>query len=249
MQSLLESWQNWRINRQIARYSQQEVSGYKIIGDQQLYFPNVNRRLSDKGGYIDVLKGAGHMLQYVQGLSCPTILDVGTGKGSAVRQLRESFYGERLRFMGTGLVEYPETIANLGGKQNFRQTSAEFLEGVDDVSIGGIIGVYSIAHSKFGGRIARQFDRVLVEGGAIKVNFHNNDRTMKSFVRTLKRRGYDVSTAWKPHMTDSLPHVSILVVAVKPRPGDTPFTTTAKSLMEQDVQDCERQNAVYLRRF
>lgn len=238
MTSLWERWQEKRIERQLINYTQEELSGRY----------EVSRRITGSGGYIDVLKGIGNILSYVKGLSIPTILDVGTGKAKAISDLRLGPYGQGLRFIGTGLVEYPETIDNLGGKENFRQTAGEFLAGIEDHSIGGIIAVYSVANSKAIGRVARQFDRVLIEGGVIKVNFHEQSR-QRRFARALKKMGYDVATAWKPHITETLPKVSVTIVAVKPQKGERQFSTTAKQLLEADLNECENQNiALQLRR-
>lgn len=136
------------------------------------------------------------------------ILDVGAGRGYAAEEFADVAFSHERRFIGTAL-RFNRSLVNAFGEGNFHITSAEVLRGVEDESIGGILGVYSApAYSVNHAQVARRFNEVLVPGGIIKVSLFLTSPSRTNFMHELNDLGYDVMA----QRVDK----RIIVVAIKP---------------------------------
>jgi hypothetical protein len=140
--------------------------------------------------YVTNLYGIAHTLEHAP--KGRPILDVGTGRGFAIQELKESPLGKERQFIAIGLKHYP-SIESTIGEENFHITSAETLRGIENNSIGAILGAYSVAYSEAPTLVANRFDEVLVPGGLIKLSFFS-DGKQEPFIERLKALGYDVAT-------------------------------------------------------
>lgn len=201
------------------RMDQEEVAGYN------------NCRGKDQ--YIKALYGVGGFFNQVRSTGCNRIVDIGTGYGYAIGEFMQDKHYRDLDFSVTNLT-HNKGLAKLPQEKVYI-TPAEEMEGFEPQSIGGIVGLNSIAYSVAPGLVAGRLDEILVPGGVIKATFRHplsidmkeyGFQTPEHFVKYWKKLGYDVEI-----------YKGMAVVAVKP--GDTKGMT-AKTIIEQDLESLKR---------
>lgn len=194
--------------------------------------------------YVTLLSGVKNFFNYVRGLGENNlILDIGAGEMTAINQFAQSSLGEGLRFEATILTQ-PKTENNLKMVKSY-QVPVETLQGIPDRSVGGIMGVLSIAYSITPILAIKSIDRVLVPGGIIKGAFRNMDtggkrgyagiRKSLDFKKGFQELGYDVAVdRWS---SQSGRYESVLL-AIKPG-GKNP--SRAEELLRTDAESAGQQ--------
>lgn len=175
--------------------------------------------------YERSLCGVNSLFEYLKTIKTSNkVLDIGSGLTIGIHGLSERKVAEGLDFIGTGLVRRDE-IQNFLGHERFMVTAAELLNGIQNQSIAGVLGVYSLAYS-FPELAVARLDQILVPGGVIKANFRGKTptgepvphdfydktdfKTHDPFSEILISLGYDLAT------TIDLDDVSEVMLAVKP---------------------------------
>jgi hypothetical protein len=149
------------------------------VADKIKILRSVDRRAYEIGRdgieYVRELQGVEKLFQYVRDLnSSNRILDIGAGRTRGIRDLSKSQYGEGLTFEATVLT-MPEINEWTLRRDQIHKTSVELLNGIEDESIGGALGVYSVAYSESPQFAARGINRILVPGGVFKGAFNNQN--------------------------------------------------------------------------
>lgn len=187
--------------------------------------------------YVEEFRGVKQLFDYVRTLKTPLVLDIGAGTTRGVASLSHSLYGTRLAFEATVLRHPPVTLKE-GGVGHVYHTSVERLRGVQDNSVGCILGMLSIAYSADPALAIQNIDRVLAPGGVLKARFYRikappeefKPKQAGAFIQELEKRGYDIAV-------DN--YEKGVVLAIKPGGnGDAPSASAllradAESLMEQ----------------
>jgi ubiquinone/menaquinone biosynthesis C-methylase UbiE len=129
----------------------------------------------DAAEYKCLAFGLDEFLKHASSLSPhPKILDLGTGKGEAIGELRNDQLYSNIDFYGLGLTKYPEHEKNFA-PGHFIRSSAEKMK-IDSNSISGAISVFgAITHSLAPELIVAELNRVLVKRGVVKFINRNND--------------------------------------------------------------------------
>ena len=119
--------------------------------------------------------GLNKFFKYASSLSPkPKILDLGTGKGEAIRGFRSDGNYSDIDFYGLGLTNYPEHQTNFV-PGHFIRSSAEKMK-IESNSVQGAISVFGpMTHSLAPELIVSELNRVLVEKGVVKFVNRNND--------------------------------------------------------------------------
>ena len=222
------------------------------VDERLAVFSNLDRRggtqtyILDRSSseYKAKLHGLRHFFSHIRSLcDNPTVCDIGTGKGSAIKGLKTDTITEGINFIGTNLTDsYQETVEQNIGKGNHFVTAAEELVLGDRPakSVHGFLGVYSIAESGDLPTVAKNLDYYLAPGGAIKVMVYPEENGQSEFVETLQELGYNVAVI-KPAYRKlrrliGAEHPNV-VLAIKPDP--TRKLPTAQELMSKDRMDFE----------
>ncbi|HWY78971.1 MAG TPA: methyltransferase domain-containing protein [Candidatus Sulfotelmatobacter sp.] len=125
---------------------------------------NVERNLKD---YMRSFPSLVSFLEYVRyQTESNKILDIGAGKAVGINELAGDPLGEGLDFTATGLVA-PYNSTDEPNKVPYLTTSGEFLAGVTDESIGGVLSLHSITYTPSRQKTVNALDRVLVPGGIV----------------------------------------------------------------------------------
>jgi|GEM_PF-6867324 len=211
-----------KITRQLQRLRYLEMHPERRI---DLKF---GRNLAD---YTIKLGGLKKFLGYVrENAGSNTVLDVGAGRAVAVDELAVNPMSEGLHLVATGLVHPPE-VGGQTPRVPFLVTSGEFLEGVEDTSVGGIIAVDSLIYSASPESVVDTFDRVLTPGGAVKASMlisrpHDlrnfTTAISKDYFSLFQKKGYDVA----------VDETGKILLAIKPG-GSSDITAAA--LLLQDL--------------
>ncbi len=158
----------------------------------------------DMGEYQVVLGGLANYFDYIKQnkdrLGSSLVIDVGAGKGVAVRTMKMNPMTEGLSIGATVLKVTNEVRENVG-EDLLYATPVEKLRGINDNSVAGIISVYGMAYSQVPSEAVASVDRVLVPGGVVKAVFNHkriesstnlNQLTPEDFAREFYKRNYDV---------------------------------------------------------
>lgn len=215
--------------------------------------------------YIDRLVGLQGVFEYVRWLEHPSVLDVGTGKGYALEDMRRWKRTEGIDLMATGLRRYPELEQTVGW-ENFRLTTVEVLRGIPAGKLGAVIDVAAIMYAQTVRAATQRIDEVLAPGGILKtyilspIKASTLPPTMdpRHLRKQLELRGYDVVLYRHPpdEENDEYREREVLL-AIKPgRPatiGDifpqfagttqAAESFTAKWFLDYDLSSTERQMA------
>ena len=199
--------------------------------------------------YEDELRGLRAFFDYVRQLETSnTVLDIGAGRMFAISDFvyyPDKFGSHGLDFHATvltPLTAYPRNPCKdpeFLFKDKTFLTPAEYLEGIPDESMGGILAVFSIAYSRKPEFAMRRIDEVLVPGGIVKAKFPMKTAGLmidpERFTAELKRLGYDVAIRTLPTKKDDGNEV---VLAKKPG-GNA--AVSAEEILELD-KDLFAQN-------
>jgi hypothetical protein len=190
-------------------------------------------------------QGLDYFFDYASRLESNVILDIGTGKGVALREM-QSRYGNRFKFIGTRLsYALDDEIDPL---IQVIPTSAEILYGIPDESVAGVLAGYSIAYSAKPEYALRRIDQVLIPGGVIKAVFydvkdefasHTNIKSSAEFENELRSHGYDTSVSTKKKDGE-------LLVAIKP---GFDLSKSASDLLLDDQSNNSMYQRDYFRNF
>ena len=193
----------------------------------------VSRELKD---YEGKLHGTKHFFQYV--IDHPTlpkkILEIGIGEGRGFLALSQK-YKEKLSFTGTALHRLPDSVV----PDQVRLTSAEMLTGIENASIGGIYGLYSIPYAE-PVLACRRMDKVLAPGGVIKTIFPHQSwemikmKSSEPFEEVWRKMGYDIAIEERNFLYDRF----MVIIAIKPGGKKT---VSAKKLLEKDGADYDKK--------
>lgn len=197
----------------------------------------------DGEDYVGVLLGLKHFFNYVKHLETSNlVLDIGAGELWGVRELSGSSFGEGIRFETT--ILRPKTINHLGKDDVIHAVPVETLNGISDESVGGVMGVYSVAYSDAPAFAIRSIDRVLVPGGVIKATFMpklgpyykrvGQLKKYTEFKNELQKLNYDLATYDKYTFIEN----HSLLLAIKPGGKNQ---ITAKELLKIDRESVGRQ--------
>lgn len=130
--------------------------GYQTDRDLSGYYETINKYYIEK--FVE------HVISFSDN---PSLLDLGTGKGFAAKELRQKYNSDSLRVVGTSMTLSKELEENLGNG-NYHITSAESLRRVGKVD--GILAVHSLNYvdpKLFVPRV----NELLNDGGIILANF------------------------------------------------------------------------------
>lgn len=186
-------------------------------------------------GYVSSLQGSGR------------VLDIGAGTTRGAHDLSLFVKPMGLDVEATVLTDPPQQPLTLP-PDKVHLTSAEYLEGVNDESVDGIIAFSSIMYSVSPELTIRRINQVLPPGGALKATFnpHNRDifiegrpeeligRNSDAFVGELERLGYDVA------LDKRFDYGFDVLLAIKPGNEDQ---KSASQILEADAEHYENQQA------
>jgi hypothetical protein len=202
---------------------------------------STNRNAED---YVRLLSGVRNFFSYVRDLGESNIvLDIGAGEMTAINQFSRSSLGKGLHFEATILTQ-PKKESNLKMVKS-HQVPVETLRGISDRSVGGIIGVLSIAYSSRPILAITSIDRVLVPGGIIKAAFRNMDtsgkrgyagiRKSSDFKDGFQELGYDVAVdKWNGQNG----RYESVLLAIKP---GGKASVKAEKLLQADGESADQQ--------
>ncbi|MBI5531014.1 MAG: methyltransferase domain-containing protein [Candidatus Doudnabacteria bacterium] len=129
----------------------------------------------DAAEYECLIFGLNQFFKYASSLSPkPKILDLGTGKGEAIRGFRNNGNYSGIDFYGLGLTNFPEHQTNFA-PGHFIKSSAEKMK-IESNSVQGAISVFgAMTHSLAPELIVSELNRILVKKGVVKFTNRNND--------------------------------------------------------------------------
>lgn len=200
------------------------------------------------------LGGLKCLFEYLRTLPSNKILDVGVGAGHGSSVLSKMNISKGLDFEVTALRNIPELQKNFP-REKIHITGVETLNGIQNESLAGVIGVNSIGYSDHPALAAKKIDQVLITGGVIKATFYSHEGSEKhhgtsfkgptAFIGAFNALGYDVS-----YINDNLSfgtgkHAILsnsLVIAVKPGNEHAP---RARELLNYDL-DIIRSEAIMI---
>lgn len=203
--------------------------------------------------YLKNLSGLAGLLKYA-GKKGGAVLDLGTGNGKGLNEIKKSLLGQNLNFMGTGIIQDHTAKNNLGSENYFVTTSANLKE-IPNSSVGAVISVYgdlnALMSAEFMEKTADRLNEVLVPGGAIKFNVNilteglsdeenaRRQETLNTFISSLRSKGFGIATA-EASSTDPELQINLIVLAIKPEQGSNP-EETAKEILSEDFNTLDEQ--------
>lgn len=127
--------------------------------------------------YVYNLCGLEYLFDHVRSLRTSSIiLDVGSGTTRGIYELSISSLGHGLQFKATVLNIKSSLVSQYLGKEHTHATSVEVLRGIQNNSIGAVLGMASVGYSDQPALAVRSIDRILVPGGVFKGTFLRSER-------------------------------------------------------------------------
>lgn len=188
--------------------------------------------------YVRELQGVQELFQYVRDLNTGArIIDIGAGVTRAMRDFSKVSFGEGLSFGATVLTK-PEISEWTLSSDQIHITPVELLNGIENESVGGALGVYSVAYSENPKFAVRGLNRVLVPGGVFKGVFKSKNgehgaglKSYHEFQDEFRDLGYDTAS-FEGDRGD-------IFLAIKP--GGSINEIDAATLLEQDRKSTATQ--------
>lgn len=187
--------------------------------------------------YVDRCHGLRAYFDYLKTLDRSNmVIDVGAGTTRAAYQLSTDPMTFGLDIWAA-ILKRQQAILYHHPSDKILETSVEYLEGVEDESVAGILAVASIGYSVAPEHAMRRVNEVLVAGGVLKATFnHRNVNALRfqrhdRFSHELRQLGYDV------HIED-FGDLWDVMVALKP---GYDLSCRAKDLLLKDAQTTEEQ--------